>query len=66
MLCINCYQWIFVSIMFNNTDRLFNLKSMVRRALGFTVLRYFGNFTYWLFVRDLYIDFYLLFIRDSD
>ena len=44
MLCINCYQWIFVSIMFNNTDRLFNLKSMVRRALGFTVLRYFGNF----------------------
>ena len=41
MSCINCYQWIFVSIMFNNTDRLFNLKSMVKGALGFTVLLYF-------------------------
>ena len=25
-------------------ERLFNLKSMVRGALGFTVLRYFRNF----------------------
>ena len=41
MSCINCYQWIFVSIIFNNTDRLFNLKSMVKRALEFTVLLYF-------------------------
>ena len=46
MLCINCYQCIYVNIMVNNTDRLFNLKSMVSGAFGFTVLRYFANFNF--------------------
>ena len=47
MLYINCYQWVFVSIMVINTDRLFDLKSVVRRTLEFdTVLRYFGNFNF--------------------